>query len=71
MTHAALFLDRDGVINIDYSYVYEKQKFVFVDGIFDLCRAGISKGYKIIIITNQSGIARGYFSEEDFLKLNS
>ena len=67
----ALFLDRDGVINIDYGYVYDKQNFVFVDGIFDLCRTGISNDYKIIIITNQSGIARGYFSEEDFLKLNS
>lgn len=67
----ALFLDRDGTINIDYGYVFQKEKFTFIDGIFDLCRKAQEKGYLIIVITNQSGIARGYFTEADFAELNS
>ncbi len=66
----ALFLDRDGTINIDYGYVYEISKFTFIDGIFKLCKTAINKDYKIIIITNQSGIERGYYTTEDFHKLN-
>ena len=64
-----LFLDRDGVINIDYGYVYKKEKFVFIDGIFNLVKQAKLKDYKIVIITNQSGIGRGYYSERDFLLL--
>ena len=67
----ALFLDRDGTINVDYGYVFQPEKFEFIDGIFKLCRKAQEKGYLIIVITNQSGIARGYFSEQDFAKLNS
>ena len=62
----ALFLDRDGVINENYGYVYKKEKFTFIDGIFDLTKAAKKKGYKVIVVTNQSGIGRGYYSEEDF-----
>ncbi len=62
----ALFLDRDGTINIDYGYVYEREKFVFFDGVFDYCRRAADNGYAIIVITNQSGIERGYYTEEDF-----
>ncbi len=62
----ALFLDRDGTINIDYGYVWQPDQFVFINGIFELCLKAQQKGYLIIIITNQSGIARGYYSEEDF-----
>ena len=62
----ALFLDRDGVINVDKGYVYLKEHFEFIDGIFDLCRKYASEGYKIIVITNQAGIARGFYTEEDF-----
>lgn len=62
----ALFLDRDGVINVDYGYVYQKEKFVFIDGIFDFCKTVDQLGYLLIVITNQSGIARGYFSHDDF-----
>ncbi len=67
----SLFLDRDGTINVDYGYVFQPEKFEFIDGIFELCRKAQEKGYLIIVITNQSGIARGYFSEQDFAKLNS
>ena len=62
----ALFLDRDGVINADHAYVHKIEDFHFLDGIFELCQAAQKKGYKIIIITNQAGIGRGYYSEEDF-----
>ncbi|MDE5831698.1 MAG: HAD family hydrolase [Desulfovibrio sp.] len=64
----ALFLDRDGVINVDYGYVYKIEDCVFIDGIFDLCRAAKELGYKLIIATNQAGIAKGYYTETDFLK---
>lgn len=62
----ALFLDRDGTINVDYGYVYEPERFVFIDGVFDFCRMAQDKGYLLIVVTNQSGIARGYFTETDF-----
>jgi len=62
----ALFLDRDGVINVNHGYVFEKGNFEFIDGIFELCRKARDNGYRIIIVTNQSGIARGYYSEQDF-----
>lgn len=64
-----LFLDRDGTINIDYGYVYKIEDFILVDGILELAKAAKQKGYDIIVITNQSGIERGYYSEADFKKL--
>jgi len=66
----ALFLDRDGVINIDTGYLYKIQDFKFNDGIFDLCKIFVQKKFKIFVITNQSGINRGYFTENDFQKLS-
>jgi D-glycero-D-manno-heptose 1,7-bisphosphate phosphatase len=67
----ALFLDRDGVINIDHGYVYKVENFEFAEGIFDLLRVFLAKGYLLFIVTNQSGIGRGYYSEEDFQILTS
>jgi D-glycero-D-manno-heptose 1,7-bisphosphate phosphatase len=61
----ALFLDRDGVINVDTKYLHKSEDVIFVDGIFELCRAAELKGYLLIVVTNQAGIARGYFTEED------
>jgi D-glycero-D-manno-heptose 1,7-bisphosphate phosphatase len=66
----ALILDRDGVISHDYGYVSVSEQFHFIDGIFDLCQLALLKGYLIIVITNQSGIARGYYSLRDFERLN-
>ena len=62
----ALFLDRDGVINIDYGYVHTPESFHFVDGIFSLVNLARLNGFKIIVVTNQAGIGRGYYSEDDF-----
>lgn len=70
MSDKAVFLDRDGVINIDHSYVHKVEDFDFMPGIFELCRYLKQRGYKLIIATNQSGIGRGYYSENDFLKLS-
>ena len=66
----ALFLDRDGVINKNLGYVHSKDQFIFIDGIFELGKAAFKKKYKIIVITNQSGIGRGYYSEDDFHSLS-
>ncbi len=62
----ALFLDRDGTINIDRGYVCRRDDFTFTPGIFDLCARAQELGYLIIVITNQSGIARGFFTEADY-----
>ena len=64
--HKALFLDRDGVVNVDHGYVYQSEKFEFIKGIFSTCKKFYDAGYKIIVVTNQSGIGRGYYTEADF-----
>lgn len=63
----ALFLDRDGVINIDHGYVCSSERTDWVDGIFEVCAKAQSLGYRLIVVTNQAGIARGYYSELDLL----
>ena len=65
----AVFLDRDGVINDDFGYVSKIEDFKFKEGIFELLELLQNKGFTLFIITNQSGIARGYYTKEDFLKL--
>ncbi|MDA8751044.1 HAD family hydrolase [Planktomarina temperata] len=62
----ALFLDRDGVINHDKGYVFSWDDIEFYDGIYKLLRAARLHGYVAFVITNQSGIAREYFSQEQF-----
>ncbi|GAB4568520.1 MAG: D-glycero-alpha-D-manno-heptose-1,7-bisphosphate 7-phosphatase [Rhizobacter sp.] len=66
MSRPALFLDRDGVINIDHAYVHRREDFDFVDGIFDLVRTARERGYLVFVITNQAGIGRGKYTEADF-----
>ena len=66
----ALFLDRDGIVNIDYGHVYKIKDFKFTDFIFDLCKKYQNNGYLIFIITNQAGIGKNLYTEQDFLNLN-
>ena len=65
----AFFLDRDGVVNVDHGYVGHYKNFEYVDGIFSLILYVQEKGYLPVIVTNQSGIARGFYGEDDFLAL--
>lgn len=67
----ALFLDRDGVININHGYVHQISNFEFIDGIFDLVQRANEQGYKVIVVTNQSGIGRGMYTEADFTLLSA
>jgi D-glycero-D-manno-heptose 1,7-bisphosphate phosphatase len=66
MVWRGLFLDRDGVINLDHGYVHKRDNFTFIDGIFDLVREACNQNFKVIVITNQAGIGRGYYSEREF-----
>jgi D-glycero-D-manno-heptose 1,7-bisphosphate phosphatase len=70
MHTSALFLDRDGVINIDRGYVHRPDQFEFVPGIFQLARFWTNElGWPIVVVTNQSGIGRGYFDENAYTEL--
>ena len=66
----ALFLDRDGVINIDSGYIWRPEDFIFCDGVFEACRRARDMGYLLVVVTNQAGIGRGLYSEEDFHALS-
>jgi D-glycero-D-manno-heptose 1,7-bisphosphate phosphatase len=67
----ALFLDRDGVINHEVGYLYRPQDVRWVEGIVRLCRTAMQLGYKLIVITNQSGIARGLYTMEQYEDLTA
>lgn len=60
----AVFLDRDGTINVEKHYLYRQEEFEFLPGVLEGLRLFQKMGYRLIIITNQSGIARGYYTEE-------
>ena len=67
----AVFLDRDGTINVDRAYLGKIEDFEYIPGAVEGLRILQEAGFTLIITTNQSGIARGYYSEEDFLELNN
>jgi D-glycero-D-manno-heptose 1,7-bisphosphate phosphatase len=69
MSDRALFLDRDGVVNIEIGYLHRIEDVEFVPGIFSLCRTAMRLGYRLVIVTNQAGIARGYYDEAAFESL--
>ncbi len=67
MKNSCLFLDRDGVINQDLKYLCDPKKIILKDGIKELIqKVNKKKHWKVIVVTNQSGIARGYYTEDDF-----
>lgn len=66
-----LFLDRDGVINVDTSYLYKIEDFQWIEGAKEALKLAVTAGYELIVVTNQSGIARGYFQVADMKKLHS
>jgi D-glycero-D-manno-heptose 1,7-bisphosphate phosphatase len=65
----AAFLDRDGVINVDSGYVYRVANFQFIPGVLGACRSLHMAGYKLIVVTNQAGIAHGYYDEQAFKEI--
>lgn len=67
----AAFFDRDGVINVDLSYVYKQEDFRFYDDFFACVTRFKEQGYKLVVVTNQSGIERGYYTIKDFLLLSA
>jgi D-glycero-D-manno-heptose 1,7-bisphosphate phosphatase len=71
MKNRAIFLDRDGVINVDHGYVSKIENFQFTDGIFEVLKYFKNLGYLLIVVTNQSGIGRGYYTSEDFETLTA
>ena len=60
------FLDRDGTLNIDHGYVHKIDDFQFIEGSIDALKALKEMGYLLVLVTNQSGIARGYFQKISF-----
>lgn len=66
----ALFLDRDGVINVDHGYVHRIDQFDFLPGIFELAQFAVERGWPIVVVTNQGGIGRGLYSEADHQALS-
>ena len=67
----AIFLDRDGVINIDTGYIGKYENFEFIPNVFNALKILANKNYLLFIVTNQSGIARNYFKYTDVLNLNN
>lgn len=71
VSQPAVFLDRDGVINRETNYVHRIEDFHFIEGVFEACREIQRAGYSLIVISNQAGIARGYYSEDDYRKVTN
>lgn len=70
MKYKCLFLDRDGVINYDYGHVGTEDRFKFKPGIFNLIKKANNLNYLVIVITNQAGIGKGFYSDKEFKKLS-
>jgi len=71
MSLKTIFLDRDGVINHEVGYLHKIEDFQFINGVFEACLQFQSLNFQIVVISNQSGISRGYYSESDFHKVNN
>lgn len=69
MANPAVFIDRDGVINVDHGYVHTVDDFEYIDGVFEACKKLKDMGYLLVLVTNQAGIARGMYTEAEFTRL--
>lgn len=65
-----VFLDRDGTINVEKNYLYKPEEFVFIPDAPEAIKLFNDNGYKVVVVTNQAGVARGYYTEEDVKKLH-
>lgn len=70
MGNKAIFLDRDGTINKEKHYLYKIEDFEYIEGAIDSMKILYDKGYILVVVTNQSGIARGYYTEDDYITLD-
>lgn len=66
----AAFFDRDGTINVEVNYLHKIEDFRFIEGIPELIKKYNDEGYIVIVVTNQAGIARGYYTENEMHKLH-
>ncbi len=71
MRGRGLFLDRDGVVNEDRGYVHRREDFVFMPRIFEFLRAAQDDGWRLIVVTNQSGVGRGMYSASDYAEIDA
>ena len=71
MANKAAFFDRDGTLNVEVNYLYKKEDFVWIAGAIQTIQYCNTHGYKVIVITNQSGVARGYYTEADVQALHA
>ena len=71
MVNKAAFFDRDGTLNVDVHYLYRPEDFIWIDGAVDAIKFCNAQGYKVIVVTNQSGVARGYYGEDDVRRLHA
>ena len=67
----AVFLDRDGTVNIDKDYIFKVEQFEFIPGAIAALKRLQDAGFLLVVVTNQSGVGRGYYKEEDYLALDA
>lgn len=67
----AVFLDRDGTVNKEFNYLYKPEEFIFIPGTIEAIKTFRELGYKVIVITNQAGVARGLYNESDIKVLHN
>ena len=67
---SAVFFDRDGVLNVDYEYIYRIKDFIWMEGAIEAIKYLNDNNYFVFVVTNQSGIARGYYTENEVFKLH-